>query len=255
MKLRNKGKLSLLLLAMLLCLTTPAFASTVKYEGPAQKFVFVSQNGQNDTDLFDNFKGVMPGDTAIQTIDVRNDGDNSDPIKVYLRAEVHDEQTNAPVTEQAVVSMHDFLSQLNMKVLANGTEIYNASPDQLHGLQSNVLLGEVDAGKSISFTVELAVPIELSNEYANRVGEVDWVFVVEEAGDQGGTDPGYTPAPTPDDPHWDWNWDWNSPQTSDETNALLWAALLVLGVVSLICVQRRPLKKTKKRNKAGGERS
>lgn len=224
MKRRSKGRLSLLLFVVMLCAAPPVLACTVKYEGSAQRFVFVSQNQYNETDLFDHFKDVMPGDTVTQTIDVRNDGLGEGSINVYLRAQVHDEKTNVPVTGQAVVHMQDFLSQLSMRVMVGGDQIYNASPDQLHGLRNNVLLGRVDAGKSIAFTVELSVPMELGNEYANRVGEVDWVFVVEEAKDAGATGHDDAPSPAPDIAHGDWI----SPQTSDEANVLFWIALLAL---------------------------
>ena len=75
--------------------------------------------------------------------------------------------------------MTEFLSKLSMKVW-NGTElIYDASPDQLDGLKSNKLLGTFRTGETATLKVELSVPIELGNEYANRVGEVDWIFHVE----------------------------------------------------------------------------
>ena len=41
------------------------------------------------------------------------------------------------------------------------------------------LLGTFRTGETAELKVELTVPIELGNEYANRVGEVDWVFHVE----------------------------------------------------------------------------
>lgn len=75
--------------------------------------------------------------------------------------------------------MTEFLSQLSMKVW-NGTElIYEASPDELDVLASNVFLGTFRTGESTTLKVELTVPAELDNRFANRVGEVDWVFHVD----------------------------------------------------------------------------
>lgn len=89
-------KLSSLLLGAALAITTivtPALAanSSVTYEGRAEKFVYVPGSEYSDTDLFDNFKNVMPGDSLEQTIYVANNYKGSDYVKIYLRAEAHDE--------------------------------------------------------------------------------------------------------------------------------------------------------------------
>ena len=80
--------------------------------------------------------------------------------------------------------MADFLAQLSMEVYlvnADGTKetIFSASPDESAQLTGSVLLGSFAKGKSAKLQVVLHVPAELGNEYANRVGEVDWLFTVE----------------------------------------------------------------------------
>ena len=64
---------------------------------------------------------------------------------------------------------------------ADGTKqsIFSASPDQTAQLTDNVLLGTFAKGKSAKLEAVLTVPAGLGNEYAYRVGEVDWVFTVE----------------------------------------------------------------------------
>ena len=76
--------------------------------------------------------------------------------------------------------MSDFLAQLTMVIKNGESVIFSASPDQEAQLAENALLGELKPGESLSLNVNLSVPIEMGNEYANRVGEVDWVFTVEE---------------------------------------------------------------------------
>lgn len=50
----------------------------------------------------------------------------------------------------------------------------------------------------MNLDVELTVPIEMGNDYANRIGEVDWVFVVEGFDDvKPGKDPDPEPEPKP----------------------------------------------------------
>ena len=173
-----------LTLLLTVSLATSAFAtSSITFKGFSDGFDFQPGSEYTETDLFDGFKNVMPGDTVTDTITFTNEATDCDYVNLYMRAKAHDEAGN-PLSEkvaekETVATMTEFLSQLSMKVW-NGTElIYDASPDQLDGLQNNTLLGTFRTGDTTTLKVELTVPIELDNRFANRVGEVDWIFHVE----------------------------------------------------------------------------
>ncbi len=181
-------RICLLLLALITVASAPltvlAADASVTFVGHADRFVFLPGSDYTETDLFDNFKGLMPGDTATQAVIVKNDNLRFDYIKVYLRAEVHDEDANplspgVSATGETVASMTDFLSQLHMTVKQGEQVLYDAAPSELDGFAENVLLGTFNYGEFTELSVELNVPIDLGNEYAYRVGEVDWVFTVE----------------------------------------------------------------------------
>lgn len=174
-------------LSMALCLGAgvAAFAAegSVTFKDYDEVFVFADGSEFTETDLFGGLKNVMPGDTLRQTVEVKNG--HSGEVNIYLRAVVHDEEGN-PLTfasseeRETVASMQDFLSQMTMIIIWDGAVIYEASPDEAGALAQNVLLGEFSPNESKDLVVELEVPIEMGNDYMNRVGEVDWVFVVEE---------------------------------------------------------------------------
>ena len=217
-----------MMLVLLLGIGAPAYAEgNVTYQGGAEKFVFAPGSGYTDTDLFDGFKNVMPGDELTQTIQVKNGFFGTGSVKIYLRAVAHDEQTNplsanVAASGETVATMSDFLSQLYMEVWQGGTRIYTGTPDQLDGLKNNVLLATVPRGKSVTLTVVLGVPADLGNEYANRVGEVDWVFTAEELDPQG------------------------NPKTGDTSNLTLWIVVMVVCLVAVAVVAFLILKKKKK---------
>lgn len=174
-----------LVLLMTFGMSATAFAadSTITYRGITDGFEFQPGSEYTATDLFDNFKGVMPGDVLTEEITFTNSDADCGFVRLYMRAVAHDEKSN-PISEKAaesetITSMTQFLSQLSMKVW-NGTElIYDASPDELDGLAENVFLGTFRTGETATLKVELTVPIQLGNEFADRVGEVDWIFHVE----------------------------------------------------------------------------
>ncbi len=177
----------LLTLVIVLGLASSIFAAdaSVTYEGH-NIFGFASDNQYTNTDLFENFKGIMPGDTLFETITVQNNASCCDFIKVYIRAKVHSNsnQLSSQVSRiETIASMEDFLSKLTMTVWNGEQKIAEAAPHRLDGIQNNVCLGSFRKGEGTTLTVELKVPAELGNEYAHRVGEVDWVFVVEEYDD------------------------------------------------------------------------
>jgi len=197
---------SMMVLAMMLVLgmCIPAYGadSAVSFGVDGSSFTVEPGSGYTESDLFDGFKNVMPGDVLTETVSIRHDGASEyDLIKVYLKALPHDAEGNplsysepfeeedgkdqqeedvkTGLRDEDEVSIADFLSQLNLKV-RNGEEVLYEGPAHESGsLTDNLLLCELKKGEQHDLTVELSVPIELGNEYANRVGEVDWIFTVE----------------------------------------------------------------------------
>lgn len=175
-----------LLVVLLLSLTAalPVLAEGKVTFDDNELIVFEPGSYYSDSDLFDGFKNVMPGDEKKETITVSNENEEFDYLKVYMRALPHDEEGN-PLSEkvaesgETIETMEDFLSQLSMKVYNGEEKIFDAQANEIGGLRENVYLGKLAQNESLDLTVELSVPIDLDNEYANRVGEIDWVFLVE----------------------------------------------------------------------------
>lgn len=190
--------------ALTLGAATAAFADIV-YESET---ITISGSGEyTATDLFDNFKNVMPGDELTQTITLKNV--DAGQAMVYLRAVVYDEEGN-PLTysepfeeadgkdqltdpengiggegqrDETVATMQDFLAQLHMTVAVGDKVVFDAAPCSVEGLAENVQIGTLAVGESLELDVDLYVPIEMTSDYMDRVGEVHWVFVVEDYGD------------------------------------------------------------------------
>lgn len=192
------------LLTMLMCaLTIPAFAAgTVTYDGDADKFIFAPGGEESPTNLFGDFQNVMPGDTRTEQIVIQNDTSNKVKIKVYLRSQGAQEDTE------------DFLSQLNLTVRQKDDSVLFAAPaDETAQLTDWVYLGTVYSGGKITLDVTLEVPITLSDEYQDEVGYVDWEFKIEEL------------PVSPSDP--------NAPKTGDSNDVFLYFGMLVISVSSL----------------------
>lgn len=184
----NIKRILLLLTAVLLlaCLGVSVSASSVSYAGGAEDFVFLPGSEYTDTDLFENFKNVMPGDTLTQEITVRNDWREADYIKVYLRAVPHDEEnplSESVAANETIASMTDFLSQLILKVYNGNALIFEGSPAETDGLTENILLGSFEYGEETTLKAVLEIPLSLGSEYAGRMGEVDWLFTIERHND------------------------------------------------------------------------
>lgn len=195
-----------LIVALSSVLTVYAADGKVTYSGNAGNFVFEPGSDHSLTDLFPNFKDVMPGDTLTQQITVKNNADNKVKVKIYIRS--------LGAHEDSV----DFLSQLGLKVGKSEENkmayMFDAKANETAQLTDWVCLGTLYSGGEVNLEVTLTVPVELDNEFQNDVGYLDWEFMVEEFPIEEGD-----PKP---------------PQTGDNSHMGLWFALMLSSLTMLI---------------------
>ncbi len=161
---------ALVLLLVAACLGTTALAaeSSVTYSGNSGEFIFAPGSSHSPTDLFDEFKDVMPGDTLTETIVVHNKANKKVDVNIYMRALGDTEG-------------EEFLNQLKLKVTKpDGTVLFDAKADETAQLTNWKPLGTFKSGSKVELTVTLEVPIEMGNEFQYAVGALQWEFLAEE---------------------------------------------------------------------------
>ena len=214
---------TLLVLVFVLFCALPVCAADgkVTYNSNAGEFVFSPGSEHSLTDLFPNFKDVMPGDTLTQKITVKNDADNKVKVKIYMRSSgAHEDSA-------------EFLSQLGLKVQKSGDNetayMFDAVADETAQLTDWVCLGMLYSGGEVNLDVTLNVSVELDNDFQKKIGSLDWEFKIEE-------------FPVEDS-------DPQAPQTGDVGNIAVWFALVIAAVSILIILLFRK-KQDKKQEQA-----
>lgn len=204
--------LATLLLVMAVSIITFAADANVTYSGDAGEFVFAPGSKYSLTDLFPNFKDVMPGDSISQKITVRNLASNKVKVKIYMRSLGAHEDGESP----------DFLSQMHLRVEKSDDNtmpyMFDAAANETAQLTDWVCLGTLYSGGEVNLDVILDVPVEMDNNYAHKEGYLDWEFMIEE-------------FPIED----------SDPQTGDSTNMILWMTLAAGAVllIVILAVKRR----------------
>lgn len=206
--------ISLLVVTAMTCgLSISAYAAgTVTYSADSSKFIFEPGSSHSPTDLFTEYKGLMPGDSVRQDITVKNDSSYGVKVKLYVRSHgAHEDSV-------------DFLSKLHLTVAKSENNemayMFDAAADQTGGMTDWVYLGTLYSGGEVNLILNLDIPIELGNEYQDAIGYIDWEFKAEEL------------PIDPDDPE--------PPQTGDNSNLYFYAMLAsVSGIALVILIPKR----------------
>lgn len=195
--------LVVLTVALSCVVTAHAADGKVTYQNNAGNFVFEPGSNYSPTDLFPNFKDVMPGDTLTQKITVKNNANNKVKVKIYIRS------------LGAHADSVEFLSQLKLMVVKSAENemayMFDAAANEPAQLTDWVCLGTLYSGGEVNLDVLLSVPVELTNEYQSQIGYLDWEFAVEEF---------------PIDP--------DDPKTGDDSMIGLWIALMAVSAAMLV---------------------
>lgn len=143
--------------------------SNVKLEGNAEGIVFIPGD-----EPFLYKTNMVPGDKISRSIYIINEYDVS--YDLYMRAE-----RVTPKEE------FDLLQKINLKIVYDDKILYEGPVSGEEGLVKNVYLGKIVPGeyKTLKAEASLDGP-ETSNEYKNKVAQVDWIFTAENIQVDGG---------------------------------------------------------------------
>lgn len=177
-------------------LSVSAFSASPEVSFNGEKFSF----SPSDKDLFENFKGLMPGDKVVQQIKLVNDSNEKTTFSMRMKVAVQDE-----LTAQELDLIEELLFNpelLKITVTAGGKEIYSDAAGGSErkeitdtGTETSALL-ELGALSPKGYSTELVVTLEVSekldNTYADAVANIDWEFVARpfDSGEVPGTDDG-----------------------------------------------------------------
>ena len=204
----KKNIVFLCVCVLLLTCAMPVFAAegNVTYSGDAGKFIFAPGSEYSPTDLFPNFKDVMPGDSITQPITVKNDASNKVKVKIYMRS--------LGAHEDSV----EFLSQLRLRIEKSEENtmayMFDAAANETAQLTDWVCLGTLYSGGEVNLNVILDVPVELDNTYQQQIGYLDWEFMIKE----------YEIEPTDPEP----------PKTGDDFQIWIWLGLMLMSLLALV---------------------
>ena len=194
-------------LALLISCVSPVLAAdgNVTYSGDAGSFIFAPGSEQSPTDLFPNFKDVMPGDSITQPVTVKNAASNKVKVKIYMRSlGAHEDSA-------------EFLSQLHLRVEKREENtmayMFDAAASDTAQLSDWVCLGTLYSGGEVNLNVVLDVPVTLDNQFQQQICFLDWEFRIEE----------YPIEPT--DPQ---------PPTGDDTAFWGWSGLMAASLAIML---------------------
>lgn len=153
--------------------------TSVVFTGGDEGFSFMPET----TDLFANFKNLLPGETRSQTIEVKNNCTLYAGAEIFLRAEEIEQSFATPET---LVFVNKLLREYATVIVSNeaGEIIYNGPVwGEPHSVSKNpasmrydISLGKLAKGDSEKLNIQLQIDPEMDNMYQGLLGLVKWVW-------------------------------------------------------------------------------
>lgn len=156
--------------------------TSVTFTGGDGEFVFDPEN----TDLFANFKNLLPGETLTQIIEVKNTFGTETGVEIFLRAEDIAQSLSTPETR---ILVEKLLREYATIIVTDedGNVIYNgpiwgepySDAENPDSMRYDISLGIFAAGESKKLTVTLQLDPAMGNEYQELWGLIKWVWTAE----------------------------------------------------------------------------
>ncbi len=137
----------------------------VIYDGKEEVFTFINTE---ETDLFREFKDVIPGDVLTQEMKIYCQNISS-TTKLFLKASIDD----------AV----DLPDDITLTVYSGENIISHGAADAVNSLEDYVLLGTFSEDGEMELSVVLTVPTSIGNEISCVEKNIDWQLAVQVLGE------------------------------------------------------------------------
>ena len=138
------------------------------------------------TDLFANFKNLLPGETRSQIIEVKNMSSFKPGAEIFLRAEDIPQSLAEPGTLEIVNKLlHEYATIVVTdeagKIIYNGPiwgEPYSPGTNPV-SMRNNISLGQFGEDEVKKLNVQLQVDPAMGDEYQELWGLIKWVWTAE----------------------------------------------------------------------------
>lgn len=192
--------------------------TSVIFHGERKGFSF----SDIESDLFANFKHLVPGCSRTQKIQVKNQSDKETDIYLYAEVTEQDKlnQEEQKLLEQILHEDAQIMIRDGQKKIYEGP--VSGNPTKNHpsmGEQNRILLGNFSADSEKELIVELSLSPKLDHSCKSLTGRINWVFCAE--GEDTST-ASYVP------------------KTGDQTRWLMYISLAVLSamIIGLLLYRR-----------------
>lgn len=118
------------------------------------------------SELFDGFAGIMPGDCCEKTVKVKNSAGYALKTTLNIRAEEN-----------------QFNEKMTLKIFCDKREIFSGTVSEA-GRVKDFKLEDIPKGKTSKVKLQVCLPFDADNDYAEKVNDIVWELNAEEIPDE-----------------------------------------------------------------------